>query len=237
MTEGPGEGPGSPVRRYLLEGATIVAGILLALLLDAAWDWIGDRGEEAGYLTGLREELEASAVELAADQEAREVILARTGALLQHARLGTPVPPDSVAPWLEALIDFRFFTPVRTVMDDLVASGGMALIRSDEVRYSLLAYAQEMERLQVVEAREREFVADQVEPWLVRSVPLPGMIALEEGGSVDAPDPAGLEALQRALADPDFATLIQLRWRRTDIARRFASSVDRSLRRATRAVE
>ncbi|HSR41840.1 MAG TPA: hypothetical protein VLL48_06705, partial [Longimicrobiales bacterium] len=189
------------------------------------------------YLIGLRQELDASAVELASDQEARRAIIARTGALLDHARSGALLPPDSVSLYLEALTDFRFFTPVRTVLDDLVASGGMALLRSEEARRGLLGYVQEMERLQLVEAREREFVADQVEPWLSRHVPLGELIPLEEGGRVERVDTLAVAALQAALDDPELVSLMQLRWRRTDLALRFAGGVERWIDRAREGLE
>ncbi|NIQ58092.1 MAG: hypothetical protein GWN71_33425, partial [Gammaproteobacteria bacterium] len=68
------------------------------------------------------------------------------------------------APWLTSLINYRFYTPIHAVLDDLISSGNLGLIRSDPLRFAIMDYDQERERLQVVEEREARFSAEQLEP-------------------------------------------------------------------------
>lgn len=82
-------------RRHLLEAVTIVGSILLALLLDAGWDWLGDRAQEEEYLTALHTELGASLAELESDLEA-------------HARTFVA---EQVEPYLRAHLDLAEVIP------------------------------------------------------------------------------------------------------------------------------
>ena len=209
-----------PIRRDIERGATIVASILLALLLGAAWEWFMERGDEAEYVERLQEEFEQGALELASDQAAREHMLAGSSRLLEAARVGLPASDDSLRALTAALIDFRYFTPTHPALDELIASGRLEFIRSVDVRRALLEYIQERDRLEVVEARERDFVAQAMEPWLVDHLPLtssptPGDPSFWGPGVVRAD-------LERVLDDPALRTLLTLRLDRTETALRFS---------------
>lgn len=218
------------MKAHLLDGATIVVGIVLALLLDQGWRTASDRLEEREAIAGLRAEFETGRSELAADQQARREALVRLERLLAVADGGPAVHPDSVAAYTAAMLDYRFYTPSHPVLDDLIASGRLHLLRSDALRYRIMRYLQERGRLAIVEERERRFSADRMEPWLLDHLPLgPPRTPDDEllwGPHVDP------ESLDEALLDPSFRTLLVLRVERTDIALRFSSGLGRSLEAA-----
>lgn len=220
-------------RWFVVEGATIVLSILLALLLEAMWNYRGDRVREREYLAGLRQEFGASARELAQDDEVRGVILARVERLLEASRNpAVPPPRDSLGAWTASTLNYRFYTPAHSVLEDLISSGSLGLIRSDSIRRLLLGYEQARERLAVAEERERAFIADELEPWLARSLRLDNYLALE---TMDV-DPVlerapPLAPYRDLLADPTYASLLLLRWERTEVTRLFASNVGRTIER------
>jgi len=202
----------------LAEATTIVVGVLVALLLGSTWEWADDRLDESEYETRLLAEFENVRAELAADQEARAGILTRVAHLLDP---DTPrrLHPDSVPVYLAAVVDFRFFTPSHPALDELIAGGKLDLLRSDTLRAALLGYLQERDRVAVVEERERRFVSEQVEPWLVGHVPVE-LHAEAEYPLSSAPAP-----LLALAEDPAFRTVLAIRWERTDLARRFATGL------------
>jgi hypothetical protein len=217
------------VRRYPAELITIVAGILLALLADAWWDRRGDRGREHGYLTDLRGEFEASAQELSFDQRNRTVILSRIERILGAGRARSAVPLDSVPGWTVALVDFYFFSPPTAVLDDLLDSGNLGLIRSDELRYAIQRYGQEMDRLDVVERRERDFIASQLEPWVARSLRMDAILPLSSYDHRPEQPAAEARAFEAMIRNDTFASLAFMRWERTETAQRFATGMGHAI--------
>lgn len=251
--EGPvGESrPRSPAR-FAVEALTIVFSILVALGIDTAADVWSERRSEAEYLGLLREEFAESRDELEADRRARETIGRRSRTLLAWAAgrapqgeargalppvdydlaaIPSPLPLDSAVAWVGSIRDFRYFTPVQVVLDDLVSSGSFGVIESAEVRRLILRLRQEEERIAVVEERERDFAARRIEPWLARSLPLEAM----ENGTADTGE---VERRLRALAlEPEFRSLLELRLSRTETAYRFSGGLSRLLRTLVQELE
>lgn len=210
----------------------IVFGILVALFIDSAWEYRQERIRETEHLESLRTEIRANVRELASDQAARERILARTAALLETAS-GPPPPAlvrDSAAYWIQALLDFRFYAPSQSALEDLT-SGDLGLVRSDQIRRRILGYLQERNRLAVVEERERAFVADQVEPYLRERLDLAAMISLRSLDSDEGLPPADSSLVRPLLEDPAFRSLAYLRWQQAELSHRFGESLDRRLER------
>ncbi len=214
----------TPVR-LLLEGAMIVLSVLSALALDAAAEERGERRVEREYLGLLKGEFAESHAEVTSDREARAAIMARTRWLLDWSAgevlggLPRPVPIDSLVRWLGDLRDFRYYTPVQVVTEDLLSSGRFSVLQSEELRRLMLAFRLEEDRIAVVEARERTFVADRIEPVLARHLPLE---AMETGVG----DPATQRAAVRALfQDSEMRNLTRMRLDRTATAQRFSSGL------------
>lgn len=217
-------------RALAAQGATIVASILLALVLGAAWEYGADRVEESEILEGLAAEFEAGHRELESDQEARAWIMETTERLLEQARTSGVVSDDSVSIYLAALVNYRYYTPSHPVLDDLIGSGRLELVRSDELRRALLGYIRERDRLAVVEERERDFVADRLEPWVADAfvVDLPEVWL--EGEGRPFPTVRGADA-GVALGTDLARTLAYQRWKRAETSSRFGEGLEAHIER------
>lgn len=211
--------------RWMRRGAevlTIVFSILLALAADAAWSYRGDRAEEGRLLQGLHQEFLEAEREVENDLEARREILDRLQ-LLRGVRSGDLAPPDSVAVLVSALLDWRFYTPAHAVLDDAVSSGRLDLIRSPEIRRALMAYDQQRGRLEVFDARERDFVSEHLEPYLIVRVALDRLL-----DEPPTPDDAA-RVLSLMGSDEAFAGLVALKQQRTEEASTFSRVVQRHI--------
>ena len=210
-------------RRYLVEGIIIVLSILLALAVDAAWEDYQERQLEQEYLVGLAAEFRSCAMELQSDQERRQTIMALGGEIL--AQDGAQ-PQSFTGRDLNTLLDYRFYTPSHSFLEDLVSSGNLHLIQSHELRMALLDYVQERDRLQVVERRELDFVADHLEPLVASHVDLPKLLG-------DAP----ADGLAELLVNQQFRNLLWIRWERTETSVRFGNTVEKTIIRVQQEIE
>jgi type II secretory pathway pseudopilin PulG len=210
------------------EGLTIVVSILLALLADAAWGYRNDRADERQLLEALRAEFAEAAEEIANDIAARDQILVRTDRLLE-ARRGPegPIVADSLPAIVRDLVNWRFYTPGHAVLEDALESGRLDLIRSRQVRESLMAYRQASDRLPVFESHERSFVTDELEPYLGSRIAL-DKIMLDER---DQDALAGqAEHFSQLLSDDRFGSLLYVRRDRSAEAQIYSRGVERAIR-------
>jgi hypothetical protein len=200
---------GKRFRGPVTEGITIVCSILLAIGLEAGWSYRGARAQEARLLEALKGEFTRAAAEIRNDLDARTVVVERLD-LLHRARSGGELGADSASVVVDALLEWRIYTPTHAVFDEAVNSERLQLIRSTAVRESLAAYDQQRRRLEVFDARERDFVASQLEPHLVNRLALDRVlgegVADEEAGrllSLLRTDDtlAGLAAIKRQRAE------------------------------------
>lgn len=198
--------------RYAAEVVTIVVGILLALGADAGRQYFVDRVSEREILAALRIEFAADVAEISRDQAKRIEKLAGLD-LLRDVRAGTVAlpPPGVLAEALLQAMDFRFYTASHPVLDDLLGTGRLDLIRSDDLRHALMVFGERRSRIGVVEQREREFVAEQVEPYVGARLDLEALVS-------DSPDKvaAALNDVSDMLGDRTFGSLLYLDRGRTD---------------------
>jgi hypothetical protein len=201
-----------------LEVLAIVFSILLAFLIDAWWDARGDRTREQAYIAKLIGEFEAGRNELEADLDARGELLRGWARLLR-----APAPKaDSLGPIVTSLIEFRFYTPVHAVFDDLISSGGLNLLRSDALRTALFEYAQERERVASGEAAEQQLITQTVVPYLVSEAEFLPWIPQSGRDSLGiSPGPATRDP-GKLLQDPTFTNMLYLRWVRGVRTQRFS---------------
>jgi hypothetical protein len=129
----------------VLEGAVIVASILLAFAIDAWWDGQQDRAREQDYLALLASDLRST---LANDRRfagTADTVLDRATARLVRAYYEPALPPaDSVLVWLNAAIQVLVVQPRLGTAETLVSSGDLALIRSDSLRTAIRDYITDM---------------------------------------------------------------------------------------------
>jgi len=210
---------------------TIAFSILLAIAADAAWGYRSDRAEEARLLEALHAEFTDAGAEVQNDLDSRQLMLGRLS-FAEEARTGRTPPPDSLPAIVGALLDWRFYTPAHAVLDDAISSGRLDLIRSDEVRRAIMSYDQERGRLEVFDARERDLVSAQIEPYLARVLPLDRLLS-EGGGSGDEDD-----RLAALLASDDvLASLGALKRQRTEEASTFSRVLQRRILSVLEALE
>jgi len=209
-------------RRYAVEVLTIVVGILLALAADASRQYVADRGTEREILAALRVEFAVDVREIGADQEQRAQKLAAIE-LLSEVHGGPVKSPrlDSLAAALMWTMNWRYYTPSHPVLDDVLSTGRLDLIRSDEVRRALMVFGQARNRIAVVEERERDFVARDVQPYLA------ARLDLEALSSPRSPEQrtAALRAVPDVLASASFGSLLYLDRDRTESSNRFGKDL------------
>jgi len=198
--------------RYAAEVITIVVGILLALGADAGRQYLVDRASEREILAALRIEFAADVSEISRDQAKRIEKLASLD-LLRDVRAGAVAMPSPavIADALVLAMDFRFYTASHPVLDDLLGTGRLELIRSDDLRRALMVFGERRSRIGVIEQREREFVASQVEPYVGARLDLEALVS-------DTPDKvaAALIDVSDTLGDKAFGSLLYLDRGRTN---------------------
>lgn len=215
----------SRIRDYAAELLTIFAGIALALLADASWDYSSDRRRESEYLSGLHTELVASALEIEYDERARSAGLETMARALAAARGDAVLPADSAPAVVVALLNYRFFSPSRAVLDDLIDSGNLRIIRSDTLRFELQRYRQQLTQLAVVEEREREFIAETLEPYVAGALRMDDLLALQSYDDPIEDPPTDTSSFAAMLEDDEFASLAFMRWERSRTASNFGRGV------------
>lgn len=218
------DGPTSRSKlRYLADGATIMFGILAALFVDAAWDYRTDRADETEYLASLREEFREAADELASDQRRRAQMREAAATLLAHRTAGTGPERERTYRLVRDLMDYRFYTPSHPVLEEITSAGRITLIRSDRLRFLLRQYAQERERLAVVEQRDIAFVSERLGPYMAARLRLDRYEG-DDGVDVEQADAQDLTDL---LQLREFGSLVYLRLKNLDTSIRFAGGLDR----------
>lgn len=231
-------------KRTTIEGLTIIVSILLALTAEATWQYRSDRADEREVLAGLRIEFEEAELEIRADLQSREGTVAAIRRLLAARDDRALAPPvDSLADTIGWLRNWRFYTPAHPVLTDVLASGRLDLIRSDSVRLALMSYAQERDRVAVMDELERTFVIDQLEPWLSTHVDLARVAPLSgtrTGSSMTGT--ARLTASEGArflalLGEAAFGSLLQLGLENVEAAYEFGEYLLVTIERVQSALE
>ena len=215
-----------PWARVVVEGAVVILSILLAFAIDAAWDARQLHTRELEYLTALRVEMILASEELAEDHGRRDEWLSYSDSILGQIAERT-APDSAVNVWIQRVGMFmtRFFPP-SSVLNDLVSSGSLSVLTSQELRFALLSYERGRERVNFMEDWAREVDEDGLRPYLTQhfrwtsEVPLP----LVDGRRLPAdrlqPVSVSEESLRRMLNDSVFENLILIKRQRLGILQR-----------------
>jgi hypothetical protein len=163
--------------RPLLQGLGVTASILLALALDAAWDYRQDRVEEASALRRLRGEFEVNAqryeTALAAHRRILEEARALVGAIDRLRGDPSYEAPDSL---LANLWNWWTYDPLDGTLNSLIASGRLGLIENDSLRTALASWPDLVADLNEDEGNQRDAVRDHVIPSLAPLVSFRGLL-------------------------------------------------------------
>lgn len=125
-------------RGALLELLVVVAGILLAVQVDAWNQRRLDHETAASYLSRLQEDLRQDSIALASLRDYAEGGMATTDRLL--GALNESRMPDSVGLWIAAARNTSFFEPRVSSYQDMVSTGRLDLIRDVTLRDLLVQY-------------------------------------------------------------------------------------------------
>ena len=144
------------------EFVIIVAGVLVALAADAAVDARRERALELGYLVALRDDVRS---DLASFDE--QWFPGAGSAVTGNARIRAVladrvVPTDSVALLQDfiRLINYGSFDGRTSTVEDLLSTGRLQLVESQELRDAILGYHNRVEDMAEVDAAHRTQVLD-----------------------------------------------------------------------------
>ena len=145
---GPVSNPGGlSWKRITIEGSVIILSILLAFAIDAGWDARQGSQKELVYLRALRGEMELAKAELDEDYGRRSHWFALIDSVLAEGDRRS-APDEVVNAWIvQSTMGLARFFPPPSVLDDLVSSGNLALLTSNDLRFALLSYQRGRERV------------------------------------------------------------------------------------------
>jgi hypothetical protein len=126
-------------RHPVLEGVAVLAGILIAFSIDAAWDERQDRVQAKAHLSAILDELDAAEEGFRAQLDYLNEENRLIAALLDHAEdySGADASVDSLIFLLGPYVDY---SPPMVAFDDLEGAGGLSLIDVPEVRRGIARY-------------------------------------------------------------------------------------------------
>jgi len=169
------------------EAALILLGILLALAADALWGHRTERIEEREYLIALEDELATlkayagDVIRHVSDIEDTGSTLLRISAEWETTRVST----DSLADLVADLGQEIAWSPPFSVYQDLLNTGSVRIIRSEEVRHGLTEVVGVEEWVSDRRERHNQFFWDRLEPYLRRHV---SIVAIFEYPGLSAPE-------------------------------------------------
>ena len=187
--------------RAAVEAFVIVGSISLAFGIDAWWDNRSQRRLENDYLQALHIELRNAQNEIGDDLAGQEELQSR---LVQFLAQGH-VPPDSLRQVIGRASFVNNIAPPTAVLNDLISSGRLLLIRSANVREGLMRYQQMLEKIEVNERAHHEFVNTRFVPYLSSTIPLYGILTRADSADLRSVSDEELARLQR---DPRFQNMM-----------------------------
>lgn len=124
-------------KRALAELVLIIGGVLIALALDAWREERHERQQEVAYLQQLLLDLQETEERLQVSIAGDSGQLDQIRRVLDRAFRGPLPPPDSLA----LPTGYEQFRPLTGTQMTLVQGGDLRLLRSDSIRFKLIAYS------------------------------------------------------------------------------------------------
>lgn len=150
--------------KLVLEGLVIVASILLAFALDAAWE---DRQKQLireEYLRVLEDEFVSAADEMQEQIGDHERQLAAIETMLEDLAQGREFSISDFG----RLGGLYYFGPAHPVFTDLANMGSVDILGFTSLRMALFSYGRQKEFLQNLHQRETAFWQNEMEPYLTQ---------------------------------------------------------------------
>ena len=194
------------IQWLLAELLVVVLGILIAFYADGLRQDAADRAEGISTVSALRGELEENRLAL----EQRIEIYTRKGeaaASLLALQGSEQVPAaDSVELLWQLVLTPGTWNPTTGRSSAILSSGRLSLVQNPEVRAAIAAWPSQLEAFLEVELSWRNFLRNEMEPWLDASTPL---AATRSRTGTLVPDAIGpptpsVEATHTIIDDPVF---------------------------------
>ena len=207
-----------PLKRIALEGAVIVASILLAFAIDAWWDERNERVEETEVLLGLKSEFSRYRDEISESIDLFAKNRPLTAELIIATRKGSwdseIVDIDAA---LNTIYDPKSHDFGGGVLAALINSGRLEIISDYDLRVMLANWSQVFGEVRDDEIRNIDFIMNHAIPYMLRW-PIPQSRGMElccpyaewpisTVSVADNPDD-----LSRLLTDPEFEVLVEMRY-------------------------
>lgn len=156
VTRSSGSVWGPRIRWFAAEITVVVAGVLIALALNAWWQGREQRQEQERLLVALLDEFESNRARLAEIVAFHEALKATTRTLLAiSAERASELPTDSIDRLLADVTWWSSYTTLSsTVVDAAVQDGRLDLIRTDSLRQLLAAWRSEVASAEAQRAQE-----------------------------------------------------------------------------------
>lgn len=222
-----------PWLRIVVQGAVIVASILLAFGIDAWWADRQDTERGRALLGSVREEFVQHRTTLASDLEATMERKHNIERLFQAMGSGTHMAPTTMDTMLYSLTYSPTFDPGSGPLHAMIASGQLGLVRNTQLRDRLSSWQGMVDEVRDNQVAMRGFILGEIVPYLAsRGVPLVrnSMRGEDPFPWPIMPDDEVATIYRLLLDDRQFETLAKMRyvWLRLDEhedAIRFADSV------------
>jgi hypothetical protein len=189
----------SDPRRLLLEGAVIVASILLAFAIDAGWNSHLERREAESLREEIRQDISNTRLELSRALAASESVAAGARRILEEMAGGSPRQQrDSVLSTLGSVFVLSAWDPVNDTYAEAIGSGRLSLIDQADARLALSRYQSQLQFVEeLLKSAEAQYYGQQ-EPFMVAHAVYSDMaMSVWRGSLVTAPFRTDYEGLSR----------------------------------------
>lgn len=215
--------------RLLLEGLVIIASILLAFGLDAAWEDYREQQRRVEYLKVLEDEFLSAAEEMAEQIGDHEKQLAAVDGLLQALADRRGFERDH----LMALYGLYYYGPAHPVFTDLANTSAIDVLEFRALRFALFKYGRAKEFLAKLHEREVYFFQEHMEPYLARSLDYIAVMDADEAGAARPVIPLDAELFD----DMVFRNMLRRRRGLVSGQLRVDREVDEAIREIQREIE
>ena len=196
---------------YIIELTVIITGILLALAADASWDYRQDRKQERDVIKALVIEFQKDAEELLEDQSRRLAKIGNFEALTNFSdNLTSPQKADA----LQSLLGYRFYAPNHAILDDILSTGRLSLIRSDKIRELIMTFEHERETQIIMESASLDNSSIVMRNYLATKMDFLALNSTDTNRNYYLKN-SGQEHIAQILDDKNFRSLLYLSFRRT----------------------
>src|SRR5687768_12316825 len=126
-----------PWKRLFAEFGVIVAGVLIALAVDAWWERQQQQKQAEEYVQQLLVDFQKTQRRIQGTIEGDTKTLERVNSVLNRALRG----PFPAADSLDLPTGYNYFEPLTGTLKALVEGGDLRLIRNDSIRFALVGFS------------------------------------------------------------------------------------------------